>query len=252
MGFKDKVVIITGSGAGIGRELAEELAALGAKLVINSTKQETGGETLRRVKAAGAEAIFVQADVSEPAEAKRVVDEALKAFGRVDVLYNVAGIVLGGTVWNTTVEDFDRTMDVNVRGTFLMMQDVVPVMQKQGGGAIVNTASVVATKGLKNRVAYSASKGAVLSMTRAVAAELVRENIRVNVVSPGTTLTPSLEDRIKGSADPEQAMKDFCDRQPIGRLGTPAEIVKAYLFAADDEAGFLDGVNIAIDGGMSI
>lgn len=252
MGFKDKVVIITGSGAGIGRELAEELAALGAKLVINSTKQETGGETLRRVREAGAEAIFVQADVSVPSEAQRIVDEALKAFGRIDILYNVAGIVLGGTVWSTTVEDFDRTMDVNVRGTFLMMQDVVPVMQKQGGGVIVNTASVVATKGLKNRVAYSASKGAVLSMTRAVAAELVRENIRVNVVSPGTTLTPSLEDRIKGSADPEQSMKDFCDRQPIGRLAAPSEIVKAYLFASDDEAGFLDGVNIAIDGGMSI
>ncbi len=252
MGFKDKVVIVTGSGAGIGRQLAVELAAKGAKLVINSTKESTGAETLRMVKDAGAEAIFVRADVSEPEDAKRIVDEAVKAFGRVDVLYNVAGVVLGGTIWNTTVEDFDRTMDVNVRGTMLMMQYAVPKMQKQGGGAIVNTASVAATKGLKNRVAYSASKGAVLSMSRAVAAELVRENIRVNVVSPGTTLTPSLEDRIRGSADPDQAMKDFCDRQPIGRLGAPSEIVKAYLFAADDEAGFLDGVNIAIDGGMSI
>ncbi len=252
MGFKDKVVIITGSGAGIGRQLAEELAALGAKLVINSTKEATGAETLRRVKAAGADAIFVQADVSKPEDAAKIKDEALKAFGRVDVLFNVAGIVLGGTIWDTTVEDFDRTMAVNVRGTLLMMQEIVPVMQKQGGGAIVNTASIVATKGLKNRVAYSASKGAVLSMSRAVASELVRENIRVNVVSPGTTLTPSLEDRISSSADPEQAMKDFCDRQPIGRLGAPAEIVKAYLFAADDEAAFLDGVNIAIDGGMSI
>jgi NAD(P)-dependent dehydrogenase (short-subunit alcohol dehydrogenase family) len=125
-------------------------------------------------------------------------------------------------------------------------------MQAQGGGVIVNTASAVAHNGVKNRIAYSASKGAVVSMSRAAAAELLQDNIRVNVVSPGATQSPSLEERINSSPDPAQAYRDFCARQPMGRIATAEEIAKAFLFAADDEIGFMDGITIQVDGGASI
>ena len=134
----------------------------------------------------------------------------------------------------------------------MSMQKSVAVMKKQGSGSIVNTASIAGTKGLRNRLAYCASKAAVIGLTKAAAADLVREGIRVNAVSPGTTMTPSLEYRIASAPDPEKMKQEFFDRQPIGRLGYPEEIARAILFAADDAVGFMDGENIQIDGGMVI
>lgn len=252
MGFQNKVVIVTGAGVGIGRAAAVLFAQKGAKVVVNSITPANGEETLRQVRQAGSEGIYVRADVSKPEDCKRIVDKAMAAFGRVDVLVNNAGIVLRGTIDDTTLADFDRTMDVNVKGTLLMCQLVVPIMRSQGGGSIVNTASVLATKGAKDRIAYSASKGAVLSLSRAMAAELIRENIRVNCVSPGSTYTPSLEARINASPDPAAALRDFQARQPMGRLGEASEIAQAILFAADEEAGFLNGHDLVIDGGSRI
>ncbi|MBQ9911132.1 MAG: SDR family oxidoreductase [Lachnospiraceae bacterium] len=252
MRFDKKVVIVTGSGAGIGRAAAVQFGEEGAKVVVNSTRPATGEETLSLVRKTGAEAIFVQADISKEEDCDRLIDETLQAFGRIDVLVNNAGVVLGGTIDDTKLDDFERTMDVNVKGTFMMMQKAVAVMKKQGGGSIVNTASIAGTRGLRNRLAYCASKAAVIGLTKAAAADLVRDNIRVNAVSPGTTLTPSLEDRIATAPDPEKMKQEFFDRQPIGRLGYPEEIARAILFAADEGVGFMDGVNIQIDGGMAI
>ena len=252
MTFQDKTVIVTGSGAGIGRAAAVLFGQEGANVVVNATRKETGEETLKLVEETGAKAIFVQADVSKEEDCEKIIAETLKAFGRIDVLVNNAGVVLGGTIDDTTLEDYERTMDVNVKGTLMMMQKAVKVMKAQGGGSIVNTASIAGTRGLRNRLAYCASKAAVIGLTKAAAADLVRDNIRVNAVSPGTTLTPSLEDRINQAPDPEKMKQEFFDRQPIGRLGYPEEIARAILFAADERAGFMDGVNIQIDGGMAI
>ena len=252
MVFRDKTVIVTGSGAGIGRAAAVLFGQEGANVVVNATRKETGEETLRLVEETGARAIFVQADVSKEEDCDRIIAETLHAFGRIDVLVNNAGVVLGGTIDDTTLEDYERTMDVNVKGTLMMMQKAVKVMKAQGGGSIVNTASIAGTRGLRNRLVYCASKAAVIGLTKAAAADLVRDNIRVNAVSPGTTLTPSLEDRINQAPDPEKMKQEFFDRQPIGRLGYPEEIARAILFAADERAGFMDGENIQIDGGMVI
>lgn len=252
MSFQGKVVIITGAGAGIGREAAILFAKKGAKVVVNSVTPANGEETLRLIREAGGEGIYVCADVSVEADTRRIVDETMKAFGRVDILVNNAGIVLGGTIDTTTLADYERTMAVNVRGTLMMCQLVVPIMRAQGGGSIVNTASVLASKGAKDRIAYSASKGAVVSMSRAMAAELLRENIRVNCVSPGSTLTPSLQARIDASPDPAAALQAFKDRQPNGRLGMATEIAEAIVFTASDEVAFMNGQDLHIDGGALI
>jgi meso-butanediol dehydrogenase/(S,S)-butanediol dehydrogenase/diacetyl reductase len=252
MRFQGKVVLITGAGVGIGRAAAVRFATEGAKVAVNSLTPQNGEETLRLVRHAGAEGIYMQGDVSRDADARRIVAATVQAFGRLDVLVNNAGIVLPGRVDNTTEEDWDRTMAVNLKGPFLVSRHAIAEMRKTGGGAIVNTTSVVATKGVKDRAAYSASKGGLLALTKAMAADYLGEKIRVNCVSPGTTATPSLERRILAFADPEKARADFIARQPMGRLGKDDEIAAAILFAASDEAAFMNGAAIAIDGGMTI
>ena len=176
----------------------------------------------------------------------------MKTFGRVDILVNNAGIVLPGRVDNMPEDDWDRTIAVNLKGVYLVSKYTIPEMRKIGGGVIVHNASVVAIKGVKDRGAYTASKGGVWALTKAMAADYLTENIRVNCVCPGTTYTPSLEQRIQTFADPEKARADFIARQPMGRLGKAEEIAAAILFAASDEAAFLNGATIAIDGGMTI
>jgi len=252
MRFAGKAVLITGAGAGIGRAAAELFAQEGAKVVVNSLTPNSGEETLALVKKTGAEGLFVQGDVAKAADAERMVAKTVAAFGKIDVLVNVAGIVIGGRVDNMTEADFARTMDVNVKGTFLVSKYAVLAMKKQGGGVIVNVASVAALKGIPDRSAYSASKGAVLALSRAMAADYLKDNIRVNVVCPGTTDTPSLQARLEASPDPAAARAAFLARQPMGRLGTPAEIARAILFAASDEAAFLNGSVITIDGGATM
>jgi meso-butanediol dehydrogenase/(S,S)-butanediol dehydrogenase/diacetyl reductase len=252
MRFQGKVILLTGAGVGIGRAAAVQFAQEGAKVAVNSLTPANGQETLRLLTAAGGEGIYVQGDVANGADARRIVAETLRAFGRIDVLVNNAGIVLPGRVDNTSEEDWDRTLAVNLTGAFLISKQVIPEMRKIGGGVIVHNASVVALKGVKDRAAYTASKGGLWALTKAMAADGLVDKIRVNCVCPGTTDTPSLARRIKAFADPEQARADFIARQPMGRLGTEEEIAAAILFAASEEAAFLNGATIAIDGGMTI
>ena len=252
MRFQGKVVLITGAGVGIGRAAAVRFAKEGAKVAVNSLTPANGMETLRLLKEAGGEGVYIQGDVSKAADAKRMVGEAVKAFGRLNVLVNNAGIVLPGRVDNTSEEDWDRTVAVNLKGVFLVSKYAILEMRRVGGGVIVHNASVAAIKGVKERGAYTASKGGVWALTKAMAADYISENIRVNCVCPGTTYTPSLERRIQAFADPEKARVDFVARQPMGRLGKDGEIAAAILFAASDEAAFMNGATIAIDGGMTI
>jgi len=251
MNFKDKVVLITGAGAGIGRTTAIMFAEKGAKVVVADRSQK-GLETVDMIKKAGCEAIFVQGDISVASDAENMVKEAVKTFGRLDILVNNAGIVLGGRIDDTTEEDFDKTMSVNVKGTFLVSKYAVLEMKKTGGGVIVNVGSIAGLKGITNRCAYSASKGAVISLTRAMAIDLIKDNIRVNCVCPGTTYTQGLAERINAAPDPDAMLAEFVSRQPIGRLGKEEEIAFAILFACCDEAAFMNGSIITIDGGATI
>jgi meso-butanediol dehydrogenase/(S,S)-butanediol dehydrogenase/diacetyl reductase len=250
--FQGKVVLITGAGVGIGRAAAIRFAKEGAKVAVNSLTPTNGAETLRLVNLAGGEGIYIQGDVSKDPDARRMVGETVGAFGRIDVLVNNAGIVSPGRIDNTSEEDWDRTMAVNLKGAFLVSKYVIPEMRKAGGGVIVHNASIAAVKGVKDRAAYTASKGGLWALTKAMAADYIGEKIRVNCVCPGTTYTPSLERRIQAFADPEKARVDFVARQPMGRLGTDEEIAAAILFAASDEAAFMSGATISIDGGMTI
>jgi NAD(P)-dependent dehydrogenase (short-subunit alcohol dehydrogenase family) len=252
MRFSDKVVLITGSGAGIGRAAALAFALAGASVVVNSLSLASGSETLALLETAGSAALFVQGDVARDDDARRMVDGAVGRFGRLDILVNNAGIVLPGRVDDISEDDWERTFAVNVKGAYLVSRHAIAAMRQSGGGVIVHVSSVAAEKGIADRAAYSASKGALLSLTRAMARDYLAENIRVNCVCPGTTLTPSLEQRLRAFADPEKARAEFTARQPMGRLGRDDEIAAAILFAAADEAAFMNGETISINGGMTI
>lgn len=249
MRFTNKTALITGAGSGIGRATAVLFAKAGARVAVNDLAPQKGVETVALVKKEGAEGIYLQGDVASAADAERMVAETVKAFGRLDILVNNAGIILPGRVDNMTEEDFDKVMRINVKGAFLVSKYAVLAMKKTGGGAIVNNASVAALKGIADRSAYSASKGALVSLTRAMATDYIKDNIRVNCVCPGTTLTPALEERMRDFADPEAARAAFIARQPMGRLGKDEEIAHAILFACCDEAAYMTGSVISIDGG---
>ena len=244
-----KVAIITGAGAGIGEATAILFAKEGAKVCCNSLT-ESSNKVAKNIISDGGEAIFVQADVSIENDAKRIINETIKEFGKIDILFNNAGIVLGGAIDTISTEDWDRTMAVNVRGIYLVSKFAVPYLKKTKG-VIINNSSSVAFKGVKDRAAYTASKGAVLSMTRAMAADYIDNKIRVNAICPGTTDSPSLEQRIRErGGNYEEVRQQYIDRQRLGRLGTPEEISEGVLFLATNE--FCTGVNLLVDGGMTM
>ena len=251
MRLENKVALITGASVGIGRHTALLFAREGARVAVNS-QSSRGEAVVEEIAASGGEALFVRGRVEEEADARAMVARTVEEFGRLDILVNNAGIVVPDNMENAGVEDWENTMAVNVRGVFLMSKFALQQMLRQGGGAIVHNASVAAVKGLKDRTSYTASKGAVAALTRAMAVDYVGRNIRVNCVNPGTTLTPSLQDRINAFDDPVEAEKMFVSRQPMGRLGRPEEIAAGILFLASDEASFITGQVLNIDGGLTV
>jgi len=249
MKLKEKVAVITGAGAGIGEATALLFAKEGAKVCCNSISG-SALKIVEKIKKAGGKAIFIQADVSKEEDAKRIINKTLEAYEKIDILFNNAGIVLGGSLDTISTEDFDRTMAVNVRGIYLVSKYAIPYLKKTKG-TIINNASSVAFKGVPNRAAYAASKGAVLSMTRAMAADYLNDEIRVNAICPGTTDTPSLADRIRRiGGDYIKVKQGYIDRQPLKRLGKPEEIAEEVLFLALNK--FCTGISLLIDGGMTM
>lgn len=248
--FKDMTVIVTGSGAGMGREAAKLFARLGANVVVNSLSASAQG-TCDEIIAAGGSALFVQADVSREEDCRRLIAAAAERFGRIDVLVNAAGVVADGSVETANMDDWDRCMNTNVKSVFMLSRFAMPYL-RETKGSIVNVASVVAIKGVKNRAIYSATKGAMIALSQSMAAEYVAEGIRINCVSPGTVLSPSLQGRIDRTDDPQAALANFVARQPLGRLGESEEVAKAIVFAAGQGIGFMTGANIVVDGGMTI
>ncbi|MDI3524775.1 MAG: 3-oxoacyl-[acyl-carrier protein] reductase [Candidatus Atribacteria bacterium] len=245
MRLKDKVVIVTGGGQGLGEAFAKGCAKEGAKVVITDVNEKNGQKVQQEI---GESALFIRTDVSSRQEVQAMVDEAMKRFGKIDVLINNAGIHSGGKFWEETEETWRRIFEVNVLGVVFCSQAVVPIMMKQGKGKIINVSSKAAIVGEPFHAAYSASKGAVLSLTRAMAAELAPYKINVNALCPGTTLTPLGQSALE---DPE-LRKALESGIPLGRLGQPEDHVGSVLFLASDESDWMTGQMIVVDGGLSM
>ena len=240
--LQGKTVLVTAAAQGMGRAAALAFAREGAQVIATDLKDELLANlppaiTKKRL------------DVLDNAAVQAFVDD----LGAVDVLFNCAGYVAHGTILDCTVKDWDFSFDLNVRSMFVMTKTMLPKMIAAGGGTILNMASVLgAEKAAPNRLAYAASKAAVVGFTRALAIDHVKQNIRVNCVCPGTVDTPSLGDRINAFADPAQARKDFVARQPMGRLATAEEIAETFVYLVSDESSFMTGQAIFVDGGMSL
>lgn len=252
MRFQGKKVLVTGGSRGIGFAAAERMAAEGAAVAMLSNEDgaEAAGELQRRT---GSEVLCVRADVASPEEVRKAIDKVLAAFGSIDALVNSAGIQRYGTVADTEVALWDEVMNVNVRGMFLVSKYVVPAMAARGGGAIVNVSSVQAFVAQKGVAAYSASKAAVLGLTRAMAIDHASEGIRVNAVCPASVDTPMLRwaaDLFKEGKTQDDMIASWGKGHPIGRVGEAKEVAALIAFLCSEEASFITGAEYKIDGGL--
>ncbi len=246
----DKVTLITGAGNGMGRAAALLFASEGARVVVADAVEEGGNATVDAVRAAGGDAAFVKVDVSDEAQVEAMIAFATDTYGALHVIYNNAGIFPAddGGVTQTPVATWDRVMDVNLKGVWLGCKHAVPAMVASGGGSIVNVASFVALMGAATaQIAYTASKGGVLSMTREIAVEHARRGIRANALCPGPIETPMLAELM---SDPEWARRRLT-HIPMGRPGRAEELAKAALFLASDESSYMTGASMVVDGGIT-
>ena len=245
MRFAEQVVIVTGGAQGIGRACVEAFAAEGAAVVIADVDAAGGEKAAEAVQAQGGRATFIQTDVGDAAQAQRLVERTLEAFGRLDVLINNAGIIKTAEFLEISEADFDAVLRVNLKGVFLVGQAAARAMVGQGKGAIVNMSSANAVVAIANQVPYVTSKGAVNQLTKVMALALADKGVRVNAIGPGSILT----DLLKVVMSDEAARRRILSRTPMGRCGEPAEVAKVALFLASDDASYLTGQCIYPDGG---
>lgn len=244
----NKVAVVTGAAAGIGEAVARVLVREGAKVVV----ADCDGALAEKVASSlGDAAISAQADVSNSQDVKAMIEFAASRFGRIDILVNNAGFGIRGNVVATEEADWDALMAVNLKGVYLCSKYAIPVMAAGGGGAIVNTASNLASVGLPDRAAYVASKGGVAALTRAMAIDHAAEQIRVNCVAPGPTRSTYFDRMIATHEDPEGFVAGLGARSPMNRMGTPAEIANVILWLASEEASFVTGAMYTVDGGAT-
>ena len=248
--LQGKVALITGAGGGIGGESALLFAAEGAAVVAVDVDESAANECARRVKAAGGRALSIFADVSQDADCARMVKEAEKAFGKLDVLFNNAGIMDSGDddAVKTSEAVWERTMAINLKGVFLGCKHGIPALKRAGGGSVINVASFVAHLGAATpQLAYTASKGGVLAMTRELAVIHARQNIRVNALSPGPLRTELLMKFLDTDAKKQRRLVHI----PMGRFGEAKEMAKAALFLASDDSSYMTGASLLVDGGIT-
>jgi NAD(P)-dependent dehydrogenase (short-subunit alcohol dehydrogenase family) len=249
MRLNNKVALITGGNSGIGRATALLFAREGAKVAITGRDEKMGNEVKDEIKKATGTAIFIRSDVRYAADCRQAVDKTLKEFGRVDILFNNAGVFFAHSVVDCPEEEWDLTIDVNLKGTYLMSKLVIPVMIAQGGGVIINNGSGWGITGGNEAASYCASKGGVVLLTKAMAIDHGRQGIRVNCICPGDVDTPMLTaDARLRKTDWKEYLVEASNR-PLGRIGTPDEIAKAALFLATDDSSFMTGAILAVDGG---
>lgn len=249
MKLSRRVAIITGSGSGIGSAAALLFAKNGAKIAVVERVRTLGEETAHTIQKGGGEALFVEADVSNATDAREAVAAVVKKYKKIDILFNNAGIAQEFVpLAELSEEEWDRVISVNLKGTFLMLKYTIPEMLKQGKGVIINMASIAAAVAMRNGSAYAASKGGIVSLTKTVALEYGRNNIRVNCICPSIVRTTIIQAITGGTIEGEERLVKF---QPIRRMANPEEIAKAALYLASDDSSFVTGACLTVDGGYT-
>lgn len=249
MRLKDQVALITGGTSGIGKATAILFATEGAKVAITGRSLERGAALVDQIQQDGGNALFLRADVSLADDCARAVAHTLESFGRLDILFNNAGVFYPQTALECSEKAWDEQIDVNLKGTFLMSKYALPSMIAQGRGVIINNSSGWGIVGGDRAVAYCASKGGVVLMTKAMAIDHGRQGIRVNCICPGDVETPMLPADAKMRGLSWASYLEDCNKRPMGRIGTPEEIAKAVLFLASDDSSFMTGAALVVDGG---
>ena len=249
--LEGKVAVITGAGAGIGRASALLFAREGAAVMIADLESEAGEETVAQIRREGGVAASVQVDVSESVDVERMVRTTVESFGRIDVLFNNAGVNFPATVVDITEEAWQRSLDVNLKGVMLGCRHAIPEMLKTGGGSIINTASMLGLVASPRQAPYSAAKGAVVMLTRQVAIDYAQQNIRVNCLCPSEVNTEMNRRFIEQSPNPRAELRRVLARIPLDRMAEPEEIASAALFLASDDSSYITGVALPVDGGLT-
>jgi 3-oxoacyl-[acyl-carrier protein] reductase len=256
MKLRNKIAVITGAGSGIGRESALLLADEGARVVVVDLDPGSAQQTSQEIRNEGGETLAIEADVSTWSGCKSLVDQTTEFFGGVDILFNNAGIPMPKSLELLSEEDWDRTMAVNLKSVFLCTKLIVPKMIDRGGGAIVSTASVAGQVGSRGQVAYSVSKAGIISFTQCMAIELAPFHIRINCICPGFTDTPMLRSFLSkwypDNVERERMVRETQSKAALNRYGNPKEIALAALFLVSDDASFITGQALAVDGGTTI
>lgn len=250
MRLADKVAIITGAGQGIGKGLALLFAREGARLIVGNRRPETGQATVAEIRAADGTADFVATDIRREADCRRLIETALARHGRLDILVNNAGVGLLRSVTDSTEDEYHLVMDTNVKGAFFCCKYALPPMIAARQGCIINLASVANFVGFEQDPAYCASKGGLLMLTKQLAMEYARSGVRGNAICPGFIMTPELDHYLAQKPDPALARREVERKHPMGRLGTPNDVAYAALYLASDEASWVTGLPLIIDGGM--